>query len=306
MRRAHRHEDHDEHPSEAWLIALADMMTLLMVTFLMMFAISSLDLKKFQTFKQAFAEGTGTVLPQLPGEGVPTEGDVTDQPLAPENGDPVPQASAWVPNPGGPGPVPLVDRDKLKDLQKTITQRVQSVGLADKVDVAADPRGLVLYVTSGVLFDTGEAQLTGDGSKLLQALGSVFRGMRNPLVVEGHTDSRPISSAQYPSNWELSTARATVVLRYLHDSQGIGSSRLSAAGYADTKPRAKGDTETAWAKNRRVEIVVSAPVTAAPASGTTTGTAGASTGATPAPAPAPSSQERAKEDESDDHDDGGH
>ena len=307
MRRAHRHEDHEEHPNEAWLIALADMMTLLMVTFLMMFAISSLDLKKFQTFKQAFAEGTGTVLPQLPGEGVPTEGDVADEPLAPENGDPVPQASAWVPNPGGPGPVPLVDRTKLKELQKTISQRVQSVGLADKVDVAADPRGLVLYVTSGVLFDTGEAQLTGAGSKLLQALGPVFRGMRNPLVVEGHTDSRPISSAQYPSNWELSTARATMVLRYLHDSQGIGSTRLSAAGYADTKPRAKGATESAWAKNRRVEIVVSAPVTAgAPSAGTATGTAGGS-GATPAPTPAPSGKDDhagTKEEESGGHDDG--
>ena len=260
MRRHLRHEDHEEHPNEAWLIALADMMTLLMVTFLMMFAISSLDLKKFQTFKEAFAEGTGTVMPQLPGEGVPTEGDVTDEPLAPEDGDPVPEASAWVPNPGGPGPVPpVIERTKFDELRKRIKQQVKQVGLADKVDVAADPRGLVLYVTSGVLFDTGEAELTAEGGVLLRSLGPVFRGIGNELVIEGHTDSRPISSSTYPSNWELSTARATVVLRHLHDSQRIASRRLSAAGYADTRPRRNAPNESAWAANRRVEIVVTAP-----------------------------------------------
>ena len=109
--RHRRHEDHEEHPSEAWLIALADMMTLLMVTFLMMFAISSLDLKKFQTFKEAFAKGTGTVLPQLPGEGVPTEGDISKKPLAPKDGDPKPQASAWAANVGGPSKPVLAKTD---------------------------------------------------------------------------------------------------------------------------------------------------------------------------------------------------
>lgn len=280
MRRVHRHEDHEEHPSEAWLIALADMMTLLMVTFLMMFAISSLDLKKFQTFKEAFAQGTGTVLPQLPGEGVPTEGDVTDEPLAPEDGDPVPEASAWVPNPGGPEePPPVIDREKFDELRKEINKRVTAVGLADKVDVAADPRGLVLYVTSGVLFDSGEAQLNPKGNQLLTQLGKVFRGIGNDLVVEGHTDSRPISSAQFPSNWELSTARATVVLRYLHDAEQVASNRLSAAGYADTRPRRRGATEAAWAANRRVEIVVSAPTTTPPSTPS-------APAATPAPTPA--------------------
>ena len=270
-RRRHRHEDHDEHPSEAWLIALADMMTLLMVTFLMMFAISSLDLKKFQTFKEAFAEGTGTVLPQLPGEGVPTEGDVTDKPLAPKDGDPKPQASAWVPNPGGPNdPKPVLDKAKLEELRKKLVEKVQKVGLADKVEVAADPRGLVLYVTSGVLFDSGAARLTPEGDHLLTELGPVFRSIGNELVVEGHTDNRPINSAAFPSNWELSTARATAVLRHLIEHEHVADGRLSASGYADTKPRAKGESPEALAKNRRVDIVVEAPraqATSAPSPG---------------------------------------
>ncbi len=257
-RRKHRHEDHEEHASEAWLIALADMMTLLMVTFLMMFAISTLDLKKFQTFKQAFAEGTGTVLPQLPGEGVPTEGEVTDEPLAPENGNPSPQASAWVPNPGGPAE-PVLNRTKLEELRKILDKQIAKAGLANKVEVANDPRGLVLYVTSGVLFDSGKARLTPAGNLLLEGLGPVLRPIGNNLLVEGHTDTRPINSDAFPSNWELSTSRATAVLRHLIEHEQVPDIRLSAVGYADTRPRAKGSDEAALSRNRRVEIVVEAP-----------------------------------------------
>jgi chemotaxis protein MotB len=256
-RRRHRHEDHEEHPSEAWLIALADMMTLLMVTFLMMFAISTLDLKKFQTFKQAFAKGTGTVLPQLPGEGVPTEGEAAKKPLAPKDGNPSPQASAWVPNPGGPAPV--LDRAKLEELRKVLLKQIQKAGIADRVEVGNDPRGLVLYVTSGVLFDSGKARLTPSGDLLLQGLGPVLRPIGNNLLVEGHTDSRPINSDAFPSNWELSTARATAVLRHLIEHEGVPAGRLSAVGYADTRPRAPGTDEASLSKNRRVEIVVEAP-----------------------------------------------
>ncbi len=278
-RRHKRHEDHDEHPSEAWLIALADMMTLLMVTFLMMFAISSLDLKKFQTFKQAFAKGTGTVLPQLPGEGVPTDGEPTDKPLAPKDGDPTPQASAWAANPGGPAQ-PVLNKAKLEELRRKLVKQVKAAHLDDQVQVASDPRGLVLYVTSGVLFNSGEARLTSKGTALLDGLGPVFQSMGNQLVVEGHTDSRPISSAYFPSNWELSTARATAVLRNLIEDEHVAKARLSAAGYADTRPRALGTSEEALAKNRRVDIVVEAPeVTPTPAPGKK----GAKTQASPAP-----------------------
>ena len=290
--RHRRHEDHEEHPSEAWLIALADMMTLLMVTFLMMFAISSLDLKKFQTFKEAFAEGTGTVLPSLPGEGVPTEGEPNDKPLAPKNGDPQPKESAWSATFGSEKPV--ADKKELEKLREKISKKIQQVGLADKVQVASDPRGLVLYVTSGVLFDTGEARLTNEGLHLLDALGPVFRSVGNDMVVEGHTDSRPISSDAFPSNWELSTARATAVLRNLIEKEQVAGDRLSAAGYADTKPREKGTSEAALAANRRVDIVVEAPP-AKPAAVRPT------TAPTTAPTPTPTSTASAHTEEASGH-----
>ena len=285
-RRKKHHEDHDEHPSEAWLIALADMMTLLMVTFLMMFAISSLDLKKFQTFKEAFAEGTGTVLPSLPGEGVPTEGEVTEEPLAPESDVP-PVADAWSANTGGK----ILDPQALNELQKKIQAQIKKAGLEDRVEAKVDGRGLVLYVTSGVLFDSGEADVTTQGKALLDGLALVLKKVGNGLVVEGHTDSRPISSPQFASNWELSAMRATAVARRLM-ADGVNRERVSIAGYADTKPRKDLPTEEAYAANRRVEIVVEAPKPkpAPPA------TEPVATDAEPAPEPAKAAKKKKSED----------
>jgi chemotaxis protein MotB len=253
-RRHKRHEEHDEHPSEAWLIALADMMTLLMVTFLMMFAISSLDLKKFQTFKEAFAKGTGTSLPALPGEGVPTVGETTDVAKAPTDASAVPVADAYTATTGGK----VLDAKALEELRKKIAAQLDKAGLSDMVEAKIDGRGLVLYVTSAVLFDSGEAEVTTHGRAMLDALGPVLRGVGNHLVVEGHTDSRPISSTRFSSNWELSAMRATAVARQLMDVGHIPSSRVNIAGYADTRPRENARTDSAYARNRRVEIVVEA------------------------------------------------
>ena len=264
MKRHKKHEDHEEHASEAWLVAFADMMTLLMVTFLMMFAISSLDLQKFKTFQQAVDQGLGSNTHSLASTGAPPEGEPKDVPIGAKEGTPNPK----------PSPIPestgkTVQRKDLEDLKKKVEKAAAEAGLKGALDIEVDPRGLILYVTSGVLFDAGEAELTQRGDVLLARLGTVLEPIDNDLVVEGHTDRRPISTPQFPSNWELSTSRATAVLRHLIAEEGLRGGRLSAAGYADTRPRAKGETEAALSKNRRVDIVVEvpqpAPVAATPA-----------------------------------------
>ncbi|MCW2608095.1 MAG: OmpA/MotB domain protein [Frankiales bacterium] len=291
-RRRRHHEDHDEHPSEAWLIALADMMTLLMVTFLMMFAISSLDLKKFQTFKEAFAEGTVTTLPSLAGEGVPTEGEVTDEALAPPEDVPIANAEMWSANTGGK----ILDPNALNELQKKVEAELKKAGLQDRIEAKVDGRGLVLYVTSAVLFDSGQAEVSTQGRALLDAVGPVLRGVGNDLVVEGHTDSRPIKSGRFASNWELSAMRATSVARQLMDVGQVSRDRVSIAGYADTRPRKDLPTAEAYAANRRVEIVVEAPK--APAAAPVKRSASSSPTAVPkgAAAKAPAEAEAQKSD----------
>ncbi len=255
MARHKKHEDHEEHASEAWLVAFADMMTLLMVTFLMMFAISALDLQKFKSFQEAFDQGLGNNTHALAGTGPPQEGTPRDVPLGADEGTPNSKPS---PIPASTGK--LVERKDLSELKKKVEKAAAEAGLKGALDIEVDPRGLVLYVTSGVLFDAGEADLTQRGEVLLGRLGGVLEPIDNDLVVEGHTDRRPISTPQYPSNWELSTSRATAVLRHLIAREGLPGGRLSAAGYADTHPRAKGGDAASLAKNRRVDIVVEVPL----------------------------------------------
>ena len=269
VKRHKKHEEHEEHASEAWLVAFADMMTLLMVTFLMMFAISSLDLQKFKTFQEAFEQGLGKNTHQLAAEGAPEQGTPHDVPIGTTQGVPVATPS---PAPLTTGPKKL-QPEELDKLKQQIEQAVAKAGLQSAVQVERDSRGLILNVTSGILFDAGMAQLTPVGSGLLGGLGPALTGIGNDLVVEGHTDSRPISTSAFPSNWELSTARATAVLRFLIDMVLVDEEpqdgRMAASGFADTRPRDPGRTDAAYAKNRRVDIVVYAPaVTPAPAAST--------------------------------------
>ena len=117
--------------------------------------------------------------------------------------------------------------------------------------------GLVVnVVTDRVLFELGEASLRPEGRKVLDAVAPALRGLPNALTVEGHTDNVPVSG-RYASNWELSTERATTVLRYLL-TRGVPSGQVSAAGYADQRPLSSNATAAGRARNRRVAIVVHA------------------------------------------------
>ena len=115
---------------------------------------------------------------------------------------------------------------------------------------------MVTIVTDQVLFTEGQADIQPGGFQILDVVADALAPLSNDVMVEGHTDSRPISTARFPSNWELSTARATSVLRYLVEARGFPNSRISAAGYADTHPADAGDSPEALARNRRVEIIV--------------------------------------------------
>jgi len=126
-----------------------------------------------------------------------------------------------------------------------------------------------------VLFDLGEATLRPQGARVLDAIAPVLKGLPNEMVVEGHTDNLPISDTRYASNWELSTQRATTVLRHLLED-GLAPSRVAAAGYADQRPLTADPTAAGRARNRRVAIVILTAETAASAAG-----------AAPAAAPVP-------------------
>lgn len=130
-------------------------------------------------------------------------------------------------------------------------------GLVDTGDLSLErrPNGLLLEIKDTALFAVGTAQPAPQASSIVARIAAVLAGLPNGVVVEGHTDSTPIQTAQYPSNWELSSARAAAIVRSLQEA-GLASGRLSASGLADTKPKADNGTVEGRGKNRRVSLLV--------------------------------------------------
>jgi len=276
-RRAHEeeHEEHENH--ERWLVSYADMMTLLMVLFIVLFAISQVDQKKFAALKTGLSAGFGAPVAILP------KADSLLEPggaVAPDS----PNISGSV---GGKQPTTNIDPqvgeldpdkvsklakatseaqvkgevEKLEKAKEKLKKALAKAGVAKSATFRFDERGLVVtIVTDNVLFASGGAQLEPQGQRILDSLGPTLLDLPNQLSIDGHTNSIPISTALFPSNWELSSGRANGVLRYLHSNDGIPYTRMSSTGFADTHPRLPKSNPRAVVVNRRVEIVVLARV----------------------------------------------
>jgi chemotaxis protein MotB len=149
------------------------------------------------------------------------------------------------------------EQSQFQKLKRQLDAYARAHGFANEVQSVIDQRGLVVRVlTDKLLFDSGSSQLQTAGMPLLQEMSSLLNvDHKHPITVEGNTDDQPIHSSQYPSNWELSTDRATTVVRYLI-AHGVADQRLSAAGYAALHPLASNATPTGRARNRRVDIVL--------------------------------------------------
>jgi len=149
------------------------------------------------------------------------------------------------------------ERDTLNTAQQVITSALTPLGLAQEGHFRLEDRGLfATSVSDRVLFDLGSADLRPEGRAILDGMSGALAQLPNDISIEGHTDDLPISGGPFPSNWELSTARATTVLRYLVDAHHLPPNRLSAAGYADQRPLVPNDSPEHRSANRRVEVVV--------------------------------------------------
>jgi len=139
---------------------------------------------------------------------------------------------------------------------KFFDQMVEEAGLRRKVDIAVSQEGTRISLEGEVLFASGRSKLTPQGRGILDGIEKIIRAAEAPIRIEGHTDNVPIHTELYPSNWELSTGRAVNVLRYFVEEKGISAENISAAGFADTRPRVPNDTPENRAKNRRVAFVL--------------------------------------------------
>lgn len=262
-----RHVEEEHENGERWLLTYADMITLLMVLFIVLFAIGQIDSKKFDKLHDGLAQsfGESTVLDGgaglLDGSAVqapaPDDSRAGEQALERQRQAVLAAQNAADAAAKRDANAARESAEALSRIKASIAATLAKNRLTGAVQFEAiDDRGLVVnIVTDRVLFDLGQATLRPHGGLVLDAIAPVLKNLPNDLVVEGHTDNQPISDSRFASNWELSTMRATTVLRYLL-SQGVDPSKVAAAGYADQRPLLAGDSSASRARNRRVAIVI--------------------------------------------------
>lgn len=225
---------------ERWLLTYSDLITLLLIFFVVMYSLSSLNAKKFQEIAMSLslAMGGGQSLMNEPGASL------------------VPGISG---SSLGEDVQAAIDTKEISDLEK-IRQELQAYidenGLNDRVSVTLEERGVVLSFKDVALFPLGSAELTGDARELINKTGQILKKAPQYIRVEGHTDNLPINTSQYPSNWELSVTRSTRVVQELIRELDFHPERLSAAGYGEFRPKSPNDTPQNRQQNRRVDIVV--------------------------------------------------
>ncbi len=239
--------------SERWLLTYADMITLLVAFFIMLYSMSVMNQAKFQqlaiSVRSGFGESTLNGVPTIfsRGGGLNATPSImnSSKPGQTSNQDFVKSAKAQQ------------DANGLDKAYAAVKAYIKKNHMEKTMQVVRNERGVVVTVmTDKMLFASGQADLRPEELNLLKTVAGAARIVpQNPVRVEGHTDSLPIRTARFPSNWELSTTRATTVLRYF-ESCGVAADRLEASGYADQRPLAANDSEEDRARNRRVEIVL--------------------------------------------------
>jgi chemotaxis protein MotB len=268
-RRGRKHPEHEEHENhERWLVSYADMMTLLLVLFVVLFAMSQVDKEKFAALASGLSEAFGAPVSALSSAGTNSDAQVLDALDAAVDVQipPAPAAEADVDAAAAEAAAQEAARvaaearaeyDDLAAARDAIDAALAAAGHAGAAQFEIDERGLVVHIVSDpVLFGPEEATLQPAGRTILDAVASTLAALPNRLTVEGHANSLPVTAGgQWPSNWELSAYRATTVVRHLA-AGGVPQDRLSGTGYSDTRPMVPASDPDALSLNRRVDIVV--------------------------------------------------
>ena len=247
------HGEEEKENEERWLLTYADLITLLMAFFMIMYALSRVDKEKFKMIAQSLASVfpvSNAAFVPLPGVGGQKGTEPTSVMRKPPEKPPEPPPTT---PPGQPA-----EKTAMEKLADQFQQLVEAEGIGGSVTVSASPSGrkLMVRLSESLLFEPGRAEIAPQALELIDKIAALIMAADKPVRVEGHTDNVPISTVQFHSNWELSTARASSVIRYMIDKFQFSPELLSASGYGEYRPVAPNDTPENRAKNRRVEFVI--------------------------------------------------
>ncbi|MBE3598015.1 MAG: OmpA family protein [Limnochordaceae bacterium] len=218
-----------------WMVTYSDMVTQLLALFVILFAISTVDVQRFEAIMSAFRGAIGIL---DTGRSFESQSSVGSPPIA------------IAPNPTSASSV------QIQQVYRELARVVEAEGLGEGVKLVPEERGIVVRFADRVLFDLGKDELRPESMRALDVVAGVLKQIPNDVRVEGHTDNLPIHNERFASNWELSVARATRVVRYLIERHGLTPARLSAAGYGEFHPLVPNTSEANRQKNRRVDVVI--------------------------------------------------
>lgn len=233
-------EEPDNH--ERWLVSYADFMTLLFAFFVVMYAISSLNVGKYKVLSNSLTGAFGT---SLMAAGVVPDPKLNQTSIL----EPIPNI-----RPKPPEPLKK-EREKMTGVAKDILSALEPLVREGKVKVTQSSRGVAIEINASLLFRQAEAKLNADSIQALNAIAEVLKNDNHAIQVEGFTDNLPIKNSAFPSNWELSAVRASTVARLFMEN-GVDESRMTAVGQGPKTPVAPNDTTEGRARNRRVTITI--------------------------------------------------
>lgn len=223
-----------------WMTTYSDLMSLLLTFFILLYSMSTIDAEKFKNITYSLQEA----LSGLGGQSI-LDGEVSHESLPIKETIPISENTIGE----------LIPKEIL-DMYEKVSEYLVENNLDANVTVRMNTQGVFVNIKEAILFESGSAELKESGLQLLMQLEGLINDFDNDIVIEGHTDNIISNTVLYPSNWELSTARAVSVVRYLSEVEMINPSRLSARGYGEYSPIASNDTPQNRAINRRVNMFI--------------------------------------------------
>lgn len=245
-------EKHANH--ERWLVSYADFITLLFAVFVVLYAMGQSDKKKVEEVMQSIQASFGMANAGAPAPKInvissrsinvmPTiKPEISIAPSGARSGRGISKGRA--------------EEKDFRQIKASIEAYLVKQGAQNKVALTITRRGLIISLKEAGFFDSGQAAIKPEAYELINSIGETVSQYNNPLRFEGHTDNVPISTAQFPSNWELSTARAVNGLKHMIKNFDVDPDKISAAGYGEFRPLADNATSDGRAKNRRVDLVM--------------------------------------------------
>ncbi|BBI30788.1 flagellar motor protein MotB [Cohnella abietis] len=246
-----RHEPHEEHIDESWLLPYSDLMTLLLALFIVLFAASSVNTAKLQEMSQAFKSAFST------GIGILDNGGLTqDNKLKKNSNQTLPRRDEGRKDKSRET-LKQEEQQNLEELKQQLDKYIKKNGLSSALDTQLNNSQLLITIRDNALFPSGSANIKQDSQKLASAIGQMLQQYPDyEILVTGHTDNQPINTAEFPSNWELSSKRAINFMKILLENSAFDPKRFSAIGYGEFRPLESNTTDAGRATNRRVEVSI--------------------------------------------------